>query len=186
MKLVSQIVLIAAILAAVAGGLVLLARGSSTGRTIEIVIPTATPVPEESLQVYVSGAVRFPGVYSVKAGDRLAQAIESAGGAREDSDLTAVNLAVRLKDEDHWHIPKVGESRQPTSGPGGGQSEKINVNSATAEELDSLPGIGEVKARAIISYRERNGPFASLEELLAVRGIGPATLDGIRDLVTVR
>ena len=154
MKLASQIVLVLATLAAVAGGAFLLLRDSSSGG-IEIVLPTATPAAE--LRVHVSGAVRSPGVYAVNDGDRLADAIAAAGGADEDADLAAVNLAVRVKDEDHWHIPRVGEASQVSSfqqaGQGAGPSGKIDLNSADLEMLKSLPGIGDVKAQAIILQR---------------------------------
>ena len=98
MRLASQILLVVVVLAAVAGGTFLLVRQASSGGGIEIVLPTATAHPEADLKVYISGAVRSPGVYSAKEGDRLVQIIENAGGATQDADLTAVNLAVRVKD----------------------------------------------------------------------------------------
>ena len=182
MRHASQIILAVAVLAAVAGGTFLLVRQASSGGRIEIVLPTATADPEADLQVYVSGAVRAPGVYSAKEGDRLIQIIQQAGGATQDADLTAVNLAVRLKDQDHWHIPVHGESPIPPAVRSATGPEVIDINSADVEQLKSLPGIGELKAESIVRFRETNGPYASVEDLLAVRGIGPATLDAIRDL----
>ena len=182
-KLISQVLLVVATLAAVAGVVILLVRDSSSGG-IDIILPTATSAPE--LRVHLSGAVQNPGVYAADEGDRLAQVIEAAGGAAEGADLAAVNLAVRVKDEDHWHIPRLGEAPQAASSPGIGLTGKVNVNTADLQLLIGLPGIGEVRAQAIISYRDANGPFSSVEDLLAVPGIGPVTLDGIRDLVEVR
>ena len=183
-NLISQIVLVVATLAAVAGGLVLLVRDSSSGGGIEIVLPIATSAPQA--RVYLSGAVQNPGVYAVEEGDRLVQVIEAAGGTTQDADLGAVNLALRVKDEDHWHIPRMGEVSQAAPAQGIGLAGKVNINTADLQQLISLPGIGEVKAQAIISYREASGPFSNVEDLLAISGIGPVTLNGIRDLVEVR
>ena len=186
MKLVSQAVLIAAVVAAVAAAAFIIVRGTYSGGGVEIILPTATPESATDLKVYVTGAVRNPGVFDVKAGDRLAEVVEAAGGATEDADLTAVNLAVRVKDEDHWHIPVRGEAPPVVSSEAASPSGKIDLNSASPEQLQALPGIGEVKAQAICSYREKNGPFSEVDDILAVSGIGPATLEGIRDLVEVR
>ncbi len=187
MRGVSQIVLGAAALAAVAGAVVIMVGGSSPAG-VEVVLPPAQPPAE--LRVYLSGAVRSPGVYVVEQGDRLADVVEAAGGLGLNADPAAVNLAVRVKDEDHWHIPSVGETpsasagARPDAGPAG--PAKVEINSADAATLQSLPGIGEVKARSIVQYREANGPFATVEGLLDIRGIGPSTLEAIRDLVEVR
>jgi len=193
MKLAPQIALAAATLAAVAAALFLWLGGSSSDG-IEIILPEPTPPPE--LRAYVSGAVLSPGVYAVSQGDRLAQLIEAAGGPTDDADLSAVNLAARVGDEDHWHVPRQGEVTAPPAvrdaGPGRStvgsttESAKIRVNTADAKELTNLPRIGEIIAQRIIDYRDANGPFSSVEELLAVQGIGPATLAAIRDLVEVR
>ena len=105
---------------------------------------------------------------------------------QRDADLEAINLAALLRDEDHWHIPRIGEAPKVTTAGAANPLGKIDVNSATALQLEELPKIGEAKARSIIRYREINGPFASVDELLAVEDIGPATLDAIRDLVDTR
>ena len=186
MKLISQIVLVVAAVAAVAGAVLVIVKLPPKQDGFDIALPSATPSPESKPRVYISGAVRFPGVYSVHDGDRLAQVVEAAGGAVPDADLDVVNLAARVKDEDHWHIPRLGDSIQARVTQGSGTSTKIDVNSADAELLKSLPGIGDVKAQSIVDYRETNGPFSSVEGLLDIHGIGPATLDAIRDLVEVR
>ncbi len=180
-----------AMLAIAAGVLFIVFSSGSSNGGVEIVLPSNTPAPVVELKVYVSGAVRTPGVYSVSEGDRLDEAIEAAGGATEAADLSAVNLAIRVKDQDHWHIPSVGEAlpqaftSQDSSG-GSSASGKIDINTADTSVFETLPGIGEVKAGAIVRYRESNGAFTEVEQLLDVSGIGPATFDAIRDLVEVR
>ena len=149
-------------------------------------LPTATPVTDVTLKVYISGAVQEPGVYTVNEGDRLADVIATAGGVAENADLAAVNLAARVEDEDHWHVPQVGETPETSLVQEASPSRKIDLNSADIELLKSLPGIGEVKAQSIISYRETNGSYSSVEELLDVSGIGPATIEAIHDLVEIR
>ena len=186
MKLISQVVLVLAVVAALAGGLLLLVRDSNSGGGIQIVLPTATTAPVVELKVYVTGAVRDPGVYALEQGSRLVQAIEAAGGATEEADLSAVNLAARMTDEQHWHIPKLGEVVRPPSTEAPAASKKVDINSASVELLKSLPNIGDVRAQAIVSYREANGPYSSVEALLEVTGIGPATLEAIRDLAEAR
>ncbi len=184
-RLLSQVLTAAAILAAVAGAIVfMIGRSPSSG--IEVSLQPAALRSPVALQVYVTGAVKDPGVYTLEDGDRLGQLVEVAGGATDDADLEAINLAALLRDEDHWHIPRIGEAPKVTAARAANLLGKIDVNSASSVQLEELPGIGEVKARSIIQYREINGPFASVDELLAVRGIGPATLDAIRDLVDTR
>jgi competence protein ComEA len=145
---------------------------------------SATPVP---LIVDVAGAVHRPGVYRFVEGDRIVDAIERAGGPLAKADLSLLNLAAPLTDGTQILVPKAGvvapgASTGTGSGTAGGL---ININSATAAELEALSGIGEVLAATIVEYRTQNGPFASVDDLLDVSGIGPATLEEIRDQVTV-
>jgi competence protein ComEA len=136
--------------------------------------------------VHVAGAVVSPGVYRLSDGSRTIDAISAAGGARGDADVGRVNLAARLSDGLRVYIPTVGELTAPvvdastdaTQGP-------INLNAATADQLDDLPGIGPATATAIIAYRRDHGPFSSVDQLLEVHGIGPAKLEQIRPLVVV-
>lgn len=151
-----------------------------------------------AISVYVSGAVRNPGVYPLREDARLADALAAAGGATGDAVLESVNLARRIKDEEHYHIPRVGETLPPAPSTAVGQalapvvsaSEEegglIDLNSASEALLDTLPGIGKTLASAIVDYRESNGPFSSVEDITKVPRIGPATYEKIRDLVTVR
>jgi competence protein ComEA len=140
-----------------------------------------TPVP---ILVDVAGMVYDPGVYDFVLGDRVIDAIERAGGARKGADLTALNLAAPLADGTQILVPERGVS---ASGAAAGSTAGglININSADATELEELSGIGEVLAAAIVSYRDEHGPFASIEDLMDVSGIGPATLEEIRDHVSV-
>lgn len=137
----------------------------------------------------LKGAVEKPGVYTMTDGERVIDAIDKAGGLLPDADENTINLAGLLKDEMVIYIPKIGEdSAQPvfqTSGVGGENDGKVRVNSATAEELQKLQGIGPSKASAIITYREENGPFKTVDEILNVSGIGEKTLENIKDQIVV-
>jgi competence protein ComEA len=149
--------------------------------------PSPSPVP---LFVDVAGWVRHPGVYEFATGQRVIDAIDAAGGARPGADLAALNLAAPLTDGTQILVPKAGGAPAgagttiPGTGEAGG-SALVNVNTASATELETLDGIGEVIAAAIVDYRTQNGPFTSVDQLEDVSGIGPSTLEAIRDAVTV-
>jgi competence protein ComEA len=153
---------------------------------------TTVAEPEPALiYVQVAGAVRRPGVYRVRADARVFQVVEEAGGFTEDADEQAVPLAARVSDGCRLLVPRLGEaSQQPVLSemgvPGtsnGGGAGVISLNTATLEQLDSLPGIGPTLARQIIEYRETHGPFTSVEQLTEVPGIGAAKLEQLRPLV---
>ena len=173
---------------------------------IEVALPTPTPPPQ--LKVYVSGAVAQPGVYPFREGDRLQEAVHSAGGLLPDADASAVNMAALLEDEQHYHLPLAGESKDDAKGvtatPAStnptlsarntsptpdvappSPENPVNLNAASQARLQMLPGIGEVRAEAIIQFRETYGPFGETSEVTSVPGIGPATLENIRHLITV-
>ena len=188
---ISQAVLALAIFASVIGGVVLVVRASTSGGGIEIILPTVTAVPQVDMKVYVTGAVNNPGVYDVAEDSRLADVLEAAGGPTDDTDLAAVNLATRVSDEQHWHFPVLGEATSQASAQSSQESPatgtgKIDLNSASIDQLMVLPGIKDARAQAIVSYRDAKGPFPDVEAVLEVTGIGPATLAAIRDLVEVR
>ncbi len=197
--------------AAIASAAILLAQGDGNA-PIQIIPPStgvagelsstgggsAPPqiLPPEDIRVYISGAVQDPGVYPLQPGDRLVDALEAAGGTIEGADLNSVNLALRVQDEGYYYIPKEGETpplvATDTSAPAPGappgnhnDGGLINLNTASADVLSTLPGIGPVKAQAIVSYRQQNGPFATTGEITNVRGIGAGTYENIRDLVEV-
>jgi len=162
--------------------------------------PLGTVAPTR-IAVHVVGAVNQPGVYHLGADARADDALRAAGGPTGNADLRRVNLAAVVRDGEQLNIPRIGERSPTTTTPGsasGGASPPqrndmpsttmplvIDVNRATADDLDRLPGIGPSTARAIIDHRIRNGPFVSVDDLLAVRGIGPATLAEIRPWVRV-
>jgi competence protein ComEA len=126
-------------------------------------------------QVYLTGAVGEAGTYVFQGGDRLG-----------DADLSQVNPALRLQAQDHFHIPVLGEEARLPQGllrPDG--APRLDLNKGTTEVLQTLPGIGEVRAAAGMAYRESQGPFETAEELMEVPGIGPAFLDGLREPIVV-
>jgi len=139
----------------------------------------ATPVPVGEVTVHVAGAVAQPGVVTLAAGSRVADAVAAAGGATPDALTDAINLARTLVDGEQVYVPAVGEASAP------GASGLINVNTADAAELERLPGVGAVLAQRIVSDREAQGPFATVEDLQRVKGIGPAVLDGLREAAVV-
>ncbi len=149
--------------------------------------PTPGPVP---VFVDVAGWVRHPGVYEFVTGQRVIDALDAAGGARPGADLTSLNLAAPLADGTQILVSKAGVAAVGggTTIPGAGGSSGttlVNINTASATELETLSGVGEVIAAAIVDYRTQNGPFTSVDQLEDVSGIGPATMEEIRDSVTV-
>ena len=147
-----------------------------------------------SLRVYVTGAVAHPDVYRLPPGSIVKDAIQAAGGASDEADLDRVNLAQELRDQQQVVVPRVGEANVPPPAAGDGSpgrsgevplTAKVNINTATADELDTLPGIGAEMARRILSYRTANGPFKSIEDIQQVTGIGDATYQKLKDLITV-
>jgi competence protein ComEA len=146
----------------IAGGVVIGLK-SSQDQPIEISLDLA---PAPAGDIYITGEVNNPGIYPLKPGDTLEDILRAAGGATDDADLSRVELS----------IPEKGEVAE---------LQKVNINTADAWLLAALPGIGEGRAQAIIAYRQQNGPFRDINELLNVENIGSITLDNIRDLITV-
>lgn len=175
-----------------ASGLILLASSPPRGDPIQLV-PPPTRAP---LVIHVAGAVQHPGVYSLSQDSRVQDALNAAGGTLPEADLQAINLAAFLNDGDRIVIPtyKPTESASqhaeiPDSPSPGGQNPlpggRVDINSASQSELESLPGIGPVTAKKIIDYRQTQGPFTSIEDIQKVSGIGPVTFEGLKDLITV-
>ena len=152
--------------------------------------PVAARPTRAELIVHVVGAVRRPGLYRLRDGARIADAVKRAGGARRGADLAAVNLAAPLVDGVQILVPeRVRSGGLPGAAGGtgsgmGGASGPVSLSSATAEELDALPGIGPITAEKIVAYRTEHGPFASVDDLDAVPGIGPTRVEQLRELVT--
>jgi len=153
---------------------------------------TLRPVPTETpLIVHITGAVPRPGVYALAQGSRVQDAISAAGGFLAEAEKKGINLARALEDGEQLDVPYV-EGASPviaTDAPPVIQdpsaTELININFASQVELESLPGIGPTTAQKIIAYREQNGPFLTIEEIINVPGIGPGTYERIKDLITV-
>jgi len=175
-----------------ASALILLASSPPRGEPIQL-IPPPTQAP---LLIHVAGAVQHPGVYSLPRDSRVQDALNAAGGTLSEADLQAINLAAFVNDGDRIVIP-IFRPTEPTAGqanipvtPNPGSQKPlpggiVDINSASQEELESLPGIGPVTAQKIITYRQTQGAFASIEDIQNVSGIGPITFDGLKDLITV-
>lgn len=155
--------------------------------------PTVAPTPAPVV-VYITGEIANPNVYQMPADARVVDVVQAAGGFLPEADSEQVNLAAHIQDEQHIHIPRVGEAVVPDTAPDdeagnsdatAGSSQPININTATLAELDLLPNIGEAMAQRIIDYRTTNGPFATPEDLQNVRGIGPALFEDLRPLIDV-
>jgi competence protein ComEA len=192
---------------ALAGFLVFISR-APTGQPI-VLQPAPTKAP---IAVHVVGAVPRPGLYEFPQGARVQNAIDAAGGLLAQANADALNLAAPLVDGQKLEVPykdgggasssqegdvELPSSSQPEASqtesaspdsqnpPSTGVSDLININTATLEELDSLPGIGPTIAQRIIDYRAQNGPFSAIEDLMNVSGIGPSTFEKLKDLITV-
>ena len=199
--------LVVALIVVVAlGALVLRARSArpviappaeaQTAYPVPAVSPGVTMTPATSgttILVHVAGAVRRPGLYEMTAGARIADAIDLAKGPRPTADLGALNLAEPLVDGQKIEVPRRGEETEvtgptapvPTSPTSPMVSGAVNINTADQMALEAIPGIGPVTAQAIIAYRTEIGSFSSIEQLLEVSGIGPATLESMRPYVTL-
>jgi competence protein ComEA len=168
-------------------------------------VATATPAPPPTpapVRVYITGAVVKADVYFLPAGSIVKDLVEAAGGLTAEADLVRINQALELQDQQHIHIPAIGEENPPPAVQGGGPASPasdagagnnagaaggglINLNTASLEQLDTLPGIGPALAQRIIDYRESTGPFTTIEEITQVSGIGETTFTKLKDLITV-
>ncbi|HHU48374.1 MAG: helix-hairpin-helix domain-containing protein [Caldicoprobacterales bacterium] len=151
-------------------------------------MPHETNQPE-IIKIYITGQVQCPGVYSLTEESRLIDAIDLAGGCTPQADLTRINLAARVVDEGMYYVPAIGEEISPdpviTPSKGEAGAEKVNINVADQSQLETLTGIGPVKAQKIIEYRDKNGGFKSIEEIMNVPGIGKKTFENIRDEISI-
>lgn len=165
------------------------------GETTDQAVDDATAPVTQKAYVHVCGQVRKPGVYQLPVDARVFQAIDAAGGATEEADQAAINLAARINDGEQIYLPKKGEAVRTASGTGrqgrgSGSKAKpkwpLDINQASAEQLDFVPGIGPSMASKIIEYREQNGSFASLDDLKQVSGVGEKKLAQFRQYLWVR
>ncbi|MDP1546492.1 MAG: helix-hairpin-helix domain-containing protein [Anaerolineales bacterium] len=183
----------------VLAGLLVFVSRAPAGQPI-VLQPAPTKAP---IAVHVIGAVPRPGLYEFAEGARVQDAIDASGGLLSTANINAVNLAALLTDGQQLNIPYKSGS-EPTEDdtalelpgtiseeePGGAivtetGGDLININTASLEELDTLPGIGPTIAQRIIDYRQQNGAFSTIEEIMEVSGIGPSTFDNIKDFITV-
>lgn len=166
-------------------------EGTTVVETTMLVEKTEVSTTQETvIFVDIKGAVKNPGVYQMKVGDRVKDALDAAGGLTEEADSQKVNLAKRLEDQMVIVVPKVGEEAEEI--PAGetrneGTKEgKVNINTATVEELKTLKGVGEKKAEAIIEYRKKNGSFQTKEDLMKVRGIGKKLFESFQERIVTQ
>ncbi|WP_313628947.1 helix-hairpin-helix domain-containing protein [Enterococcus italicus] len=147
---------------------------------------TTTSVPQQIILVDIKGAVKKPGVYELPVNARLHELVNVAGGLTDDAEDRQVNMAIVLADQQLVYIPRKGETVEQTNlPPQVGNESKVNINTASAEELQTLTGIGEKKAQAIIDYRTQNGNFQSIDQLTEVDGFGEKTVEKLRDSITI-
>jgi competence protein ComEA len=176
----------AAVALVVAGKLLVPAGAASDGGT-PAHPPTALRARSAPpLVVHVVGAVRTPGLYKLRRSSRVADAVAKAGGATTKADLTLLNLAAPLSDGQQVVVPERAPPVSSAAGTQGAPADAagpVHLNSATAEQLDALPGVGPVTAQKIVDYRQSHGAFSSVDDLDEIPGIGPARLEQLRELV---
>ena len=171
--------------------LMLVVAGRVLSRPARPVVPppvrvsaAASHAPAPMLFVNVVGAVRRPGLYRLKDGSRVADAVSRAGGPTQKAQIELVNLAARIADGEQIVVPRRGLASPSATASGGAVTAgPVHLNSATLEQLDALPGVGPVTAQKILDYRQQHGAFGSVDELDAIVGIGPARLEQLRGLV---
>ena len=181
-----------AIVAIVAAVVVVFAAARAIDERTAPAIIIDNSLVQPGIVVDLRGEVMRPGVYELQAGSRLDDAVVAAGGLTADADLTQLNLAARLQDGSIVTVPSVAALGPQAPGDEGASGEAasatqvgrlVNINTANAAELETLPGVGEVTAGRIIDYREANGPYRSVEDLVHVQGISMKTINGLRDLI---
>jgi len=193
-----QLIIFGILIGLLAAGLILIIDRPNHGEPISLSpAPTSTktsvPKPTQTkkpITVQIKGEIKAPGIYEISENSRLLDLLEAAGGLTDDADDDRINYALLIRDGDYIYIPAIGESipevaRNSSSNSLSSQDNLIHypldINKATKEELESLPGIGPAKAIDIIDYREMIGAFSALEDLLKVSGIGPMTLEALSD-----
>jgi competence protein ComEA len=186
-----QLILLSVFTTFAASALILLISQEPRGNFI--LLPTRQP--PSPLSVYITGAVNQVGLYELPSGSRVNDAVVAAKGLRSNADLAMINLAAPLADGQHIHIPRIGESPPPdklseasdsqTTTVPLSKDDPININTASIDELDALPGIGETRAQDIINYRDVHGAFQTINDLMNVPGIGETIFNSIKEYITV-
>jgi len=155
---------------------------------------TTENINKKTITIFISGEVKNPGVVTIDSEKRLSDAVDKLGGTTEYADLNKINLATKLTDESHYIIPKIGDSienynneeiESNESGKLENKSNLININKASIEELDTLPGIGEATANKIVNYRDEKGKFNSIEDIKNVNGIGDKKYEELKNLISI-
>jgi len=173
------------------GALMTLARARpSMVRVLDKSVSLSSEPTARTLTVHVAGAVNNPGLYKLNEGSRVADALGRAGGPAQGAILDDINLAARLTDGEKVMVPRQavpadGNAAEATAATGSTSSSRVNINTASEAQLDVLPGVGPALAARIVQYRDKNGPFSSVDELDNVSGIGPSKLDSLKDLVAI-
>ncbi|MEJ7568742.1 MAG: ComEA family DNA-binding protein [Gaiellaceae bacterium] len=172
----------------VVGGRMLVDAGAAPARPAEALVAAPSPIAPAKLVVHVTGAVSQPGLYRLREGSRVADAVVRAGGATASADTAAVNLAAPLADGMQVSIPsRVAGAAGAVAGTAATGSDaapvRVSLNAASVAELDVLPGVGPVTAQKIVDYRTAHGGFRTVDDLDAIPGIGPVRIDQLRDLV---
>jgi competence protein ComEA len=188
-----RVILIAVLIVLVLAGVTLIQTCRPKPEPIKLSTATPIPMPQSTptshpLRVYVSGAVQKPDVYTLATDSIVKDAVMAAGGPTDEADLDRINLAAPLSDGQHVYVPHLGEENPPVEPPSRAPATdgKININTADAMTLETLPGIGPSLAQRIIDYRQANGPFAQVEDIVNVSGIGPGILAKIKDQITTK
>jgi competence protein ComEA len=178
------ILLLVVMLALGAGGGVL--ASSAMGRPSSVVVQFGDASSGDGpIRVYISGAVKAPGVYPLRQGDRVVDAVEAAGGPADDADTESLNFAERLQDGEHLRVPRVGESPQAEDLPTPTGLELVDINRADVNLLRSLPGLGPTRAANIVTSREKDGPFKQPQDLVTRKLLSQNLFDQVKSLIVV-
>jgi len=182
-----RLILFGIFIGLLAAGLITLLNQRRTATPIKLMPPPPTEVPLP-IKVHVAGAVKNPGVYDLPAGSIMQEAIKAAGGATDSAAMDKLNLAAKLNDGQQIVVGDAVTAAQPSTNnqPSTTSNQLVNINTATLEQLQTLPKVGAVTAQRIIEYRTKNGPFTRIEDIQKVSGIGDATYAPLAPLITVR
>jgi competence protein ComEA len=168
------LILFGVLIGLLAGGVIWIT--SSQPRGVPVILSTRSP--DQLLTVYISGEIANPGIYQIPLGSRVNDVVNIAGGFLPDANVSLINLAELVSDSSHIKIPALSMNSDQSG-------VIVNINTASEFELAGLPGIGPSAAKSIVTYRTENGPFKSIEEIQKVSGVGPATFEKIKQLITV-